>query len=165
MARREGEAMPRLWPALLVCAALAIWIDLGDFHRWQCSDSLMPVLTSLYRWTPFYWGCNRIGMLVPLVARTQTAPPAQPFQRLDGCVYKSQPWNDSDSFHVVLPDQKEVVFRLYFVDTPEEERVYADRIAEQAAYFGISADAAVLTSDGRNAIDPQLPGKLAQFAS
>jgi hypothetical protein len=31
-----------------------------------------------------------------------------------------------------------VIFRLYFVDTPEEERVYADRIAEQAAHFGIS---------------------------
>ena len=55
--------------------------------------------------------------------------------------YKSQRWNDGDSFHVLLPDQKEVVFRIYFVDTPEEERVYADRIAEQAAYFGISADA------------------------
>jgi endonuclease YncB( thermonuclease family) len=42
-----------------------------------------------------------------------------------------------------LPDHKEVVFRLYFVDTPEEERVYADRIAEQAAYFGIKPDAAL----------------------
>jgi hypothetical protein len=82
-------------------------------------------------------------MLVPLVAIAQTAPPAQPFQRLDGCVYKSQRWNDGDSFHVLLRDQKEVVFRLYFVDTPEEERVYADRVAEQAAYFGISADAAL----------------------
>ena len=82
-------------------------------------------------------------MLVPLVAIAQTAPPAQPFQRLDGCVYKSQRWNDGDSFHVLLRDQKEVIFRLYFVDTPEEERVYADRIAEQAAYFGISADAAL----------------------
>jgi len=71
----------------------------------------------------------------------QKAPPAKPFERFDGCVYKSQRWNDGDSFHVLLPDQKEVVFRLYFVDTPEEERVYADRIAEQAAYFGISADA------------------------
>jgi endonuclease YncB( thermonuclease family) len=44
-----------------------------------------------------------------------------------------QRWNDGDSFHVILPDKKEVIFRLYFVDTPEEERVYADRIAEQAA--------------------------------
>jgi endonuclease YncB( thermonuclease family) len=82
-------------------------------------------------------------MLVPLVAITQTAPPAQPFQRLDGCVYKSQRWNDGDSFHVLLRDQKEVIFRLYFVDTPEEERVYGDRIAKQAAYFGISSDAAI----------------------
>ena len=71
----------------------------------------------------------------------EKAPPSKPFGRFDSCVYKSQRWNDGDSFHVVLPDQKEVVFRLYFVDTPEEERVYADRIAEQAAYFGISADA------------------------
>ena len=82
-------------------------------------------------------------MLVPLIAIAQTAPSAQPFQRLDGCVYKAQRWNDGDSFHVLLRDQKEVVFRLYFVDTPEEERVYVDRIAEQAAYFGISADAAL----------------------
>jgi endonuclease YncB( thermonuclease family) len=81
-------------------------------------------------------------LLVPLLAFAQHAPPAQPFQRLDGCVYKSERWNDGDSFHVLLRDQKEVIFRLYFVDTPEEERVYADRIAEQAAYFGISADAA-----------------------
>jgi endonuclease YncB( thermonuclease family) len=42
-----------------------------------------------------------------------------------------------------LPDQKELIFRLYFVDAPEEERVYADRIVEQAAYFGIRTDAGV----------------------
>ncbi len=73
----------------------------------------------------------------------QTAPLAQPFQRLDGCIYKPQRWNDGDSFHVVLPNSEEVIFRLFFVDAPEEERVYKDRIAEQAAYFGISSDAAV----------------------
>jgi endonuclease YncB( thermonuclease family) len=42
-----------------------------------------------------------------------------------------------------LSDQKELIFRLYFVDTPEEERVYADRITEQAAYFGITPDAVI----------------------
>lgn len=82
-------------------------------------------------------------LLLPFAALAQQAPPAQPFQRLDGCIYKPQRWNDGDSFHVVLPDAKELIFRLYFVDTPEEERTYADRIAEQAAYFGISSDAAV----------------------
>jgi len=81
--------------------------------------------------------------LPPLLALAQTAPPAQPFQRLDGCAYKPQRWDDGDSFHVIQPDQKELIFRLYFVDTPEEERVYADRIAEQAAYFGITPDAAI----------------------
>ena len=68
---------------------------------------------------------------------------AQPFQRLDGCIYGPQRWNDGDSFHVILPDAKELIFRLYFVDTPEEERVYADRIAEQAAYFGITPEEAI----------------------
>jgi endonuclease YncB( thermonuclease family) len=82
-------------------------------------------------------------LLIPLLAFAQHAPPAQPFQRFDGCIYKPQRWNDGDSFHVILPDRKEGIFRLYFVDTPEEERVYADRIAEQAAYFGISLNAAV----------------------
>ena len=78
-----------------------------------------------------------------LVSLRAAAPPAQPFQRVDGCIYKPKRWNDGDSFHVILPDQKELIFRLYFVDAPEEERVYADRISEQAAYFGISTDAAV----------------------
>jgi len=82
-------------------------------------------------------------LLVPLLAFAQHTPPAQPFQRLDGCAYKPQRWDDGNSFHVNLPDQKELIFRLYFVDTPEEERVYADRIAEQAGYFGITSDAAI----------------------
>jgi endonuclease YncB( thermonuclease family) len=83
------------------------------------------------------------ALLVPLLVFAQHAPPARPFQRFDGCIYKSQRWNDGDSFHVILPDRKEVILRLYFVDTPEEESVYADRIAEQAAYFGITPDAAI----------------------
>ena len=83
------------------------------------------------------------ALLVPLLAFAQHAPPARPFQRFDGCIYKPQRWNDGDSFHVILPDRKEVICRLYFVDTPEEEPVYADRIAEQAAYFGIAPDAAI----------------------
>jgi endonuclease YncB( thermonuclease family) len=83
-----------------------------------------------------------VAFTVSVVALAKTAPPAQPFQRIDGCIYKPQRWNDGDSFHVILPDQKELIFRLYFVDTPEEERIYADRITEQAAYFG-SPDSAV----------------------
>jgi hypothetical protein len=59
-------------------------------------------------------------VVIPVLAFAQQAPPARPFQRCDGCIYKPQRWNDGDSFHVILPDRKEVIFRLYFVDTSNE---------------------------------------------
>ncbi len=43
-------------------------VDLGSFHRLEYADSLVPVLVSLQRWTPFYWDQERYGMLVPLLA-------------------------------------------------------------------------------------------------
>jgi hypothetical protein len=56
---------------ILFCAAAAVaavCIDFGAFHRLHNSDSLVPVMMSLYRWTPFYWEQDRFGMLVPLLA-------------------------------------------------------------------------------------------------
>jgi hypothetical protein len=49
-------------------AVAAVCIDFGAFHRLHNSDSIVPVLVSLYRWTPFYWDQDRFGMLVPFVA-------------------------------------------------------------------------------------------------
>jgi hypothetical protein len=49
-------------------AGLAAWMDLGSLHAYQHADSLLPVLVSLQRWTPFFWGQDRFGMLVPLLA-------------------------------------------------------------------------------------------------
>jgi hypothetical protein len=60
-------ALPKLWPSLLLCGLAALWIDLTGIHAEQHADSLLPVLVSLYRWTPFYWGLDRIGMLAPLI--------------------------------------------------------------------------------------------------
>jgi len=54
------------WALLLVCA-IAAWIGLGRLHAFQDSDSLLPVLVSVQRWTPFFWGQDRFGMLVPLL--------------------------------------------------------------------------------------------------
>jgi hypothetical protein len=51
-----------------LCALVAGWIDLGEIHAFHHSDSLLPVLVSTQRWTPFYWGQDRYGMLVPLLA-------------------------------------------------------------------------------------------------
>ena len=53
---------------LVVCAGVATWIDFGALHRYHNGDALIPILVSLYRWTPFYWGQARFGMLFPLLA-------------------------------------------------------------------------------------------------
>ncbi len=58
-----------LWIVVVVLSAwLAAWMGLGTLHDSQHADSLLPVLVSLQRWTPFFWGQDRFGMLVPLVA-------------------------------------------------------------------------------------------------
>ncbi|MBI3182355.1 MAG: hypothetical protein HYZ28_09450 [Myxococcales bacterium] len=54
--------------ALAACAAAALCLDLSAFHRHHNADSLVPVLVSLIRWTPFYWDQDRFGMLAPLLA-------------------------------------------------------------------------------------------------
>jgi hypothetical protein len=53
------------WMATVLAA---LCIDFGAFHRLHNSDSIVPVMVSLYRWTPFYWEQDRLGMLVPLLA-------------------------------------------------------------------------------------------------
>jgi endonuclease YncB( thermonuclease family) len=81
-----------------------------------------------------------LTLLLPLSA--QAAP--NPFQKIEACRWKADRWNDGDSFHVVTGDAgKEIVARLYFVDTPEAETAYRDRLDEQAAYFGITREEAV----------------------
>jgi hypothetical protein len=62
---------PQRAQTILSCAAAAVaalCTDFGAFHRLHNSDSLVPVMMSLYRWTPFYWEQDRFGMLVPLLA-------------------------------------------------------------------------------------------------
>lgn len=53
---------------LAAAAIAALCIDFGSFHRLHNSDSIVPVLMSLFRWTPFYWDQDRFGMLVALLA-------------------------------------------------------------------------------------------------
>lgn len=77
------------------------------------------------------------------IAKPGAAPRTKPFQRLDGCRWIPDRWNDGDSFHVMTAEEREIIVRLYFVDTPEAETAYRDRIAEQAAYFGITKEQCV----------------------
>src|SRR5260370_3901671 len=64
----KRSQIPCIWPYLILCAFAAVWIDLGTLHSGHNGDSLIPVLVSLQRWTPFFWEQDRIGMLVPLIA-------------------------------------------------------------------------------------------------
>jgi hypothetical protein len=52
----------------ILSAALAAWMGLGTLHEFQHADSLLTVLVSTQKWTPFFWGQDRFGMLVPLLA-------------------------------------------------------------------------------------------------
>ena len=46
---------------------------------------------------------------------------------------------DADSFHVKAAG-KEYIFRLYFVDAPETDMSFADRVGEQAKYFALTPE-------------------------
>src|SRR3954447_12920962 len=57
------------WPMVAVTIAMiAAWMGLGSLHDFQHADSLLTVLISTQRWAPFFWGQDRFGMLVPLLA-------------------------------------------------------------------------------------------------
>lgn len=64
--------------ALAVAAIVSLWGNLGALQAHQHSDSLIPVMVSLYNWTPRYWDQNRYGMIIPALAR----PLADPFLNL-----------------------------------------------------------------------------------
>jgi len=69
-----------------------------------------------------------------------TVSAADELQRFDGCELIPTEWADGDSFMVKLPDGREEVFRLYFVDCNEtlaDSTTDQRRLREQARYFGI----------------------------
>ena len=65
---------PALWPYLLLLVVPALCIDFTRFHEHHHGDSLVPILMSLYEWTPFFWESNRNGSLIPLLALPFRAP-------------------------------------------------------------------------------------------
>jgi hypothetical protein len=55
-------------PLLVLISAIATAMSLGRLHELQNADSIVPILLSLQRWTPFFWLQDRFGMFVPLLA-------------------------------------------------------------------------------------------------
>jgi endonuclease YncB( thermonuclease family) len=87
---------------------------------------------------------TRCGACVALVLTLASTPAlAADWQTLTPCRLAGNDANDGDSFHVRCPDGEERIFRLYFVDAPESDETYPERLAEQAEHFGIAPEDAV----------------------
>jgi endonuclease YncB( thermonuclease family) len=92
--------------------------------------------------------CNCILLLSAILANTvcslyvQANPPGEGWQILEDVVLVDHRNNDGDSFRVNW-GEKVFVVRLYFVDAPESKPTLRERVAEQAAYFGITSEQAV----------------------
>lgn len=83
-----------------------------------------------------------------LVTAGLHAAPQPNWEKLEGCTLGDTKYADGDSFRVKHGD-KELIIRLYFVDTPEDtaDQRFPERIAEQAAYFGISSPEVLSVGD------------------
>ena len=91
-----------------------------------------------------------------IVLASSPAPHAQNWQRIDNCKWLANRWNDGDSFHLLTGDtNREIVARLYFVDTPEAETAYRDRLDEQAGYFGITREQGAIIAHEAGAFTEQ----------
>lgn len=78
-----------------------------------------------------------VGLL--LLAAPATCS-ARRWRLLEKCTLVPTEANDGDSFHVKYK-RKTFIFRLYFADCPETDTAFPERVAEQAAYFGLSTNA------------------------
>jgi len=98
---------------------------------------------STFKWT-------RLGPLFALAAvclaggdslhaqqRIATGATSNKWETLEHCRLLEKGWRDGDSFHVRHKD-REYVFRLYFVDAPEADAENAERLDDQATFFGLS---------------------------
>ena len=81
--------------------------------------------------------CVFICSLLPVIGEAW----ASGLEEIGPCTYIATEWADGDSFLVKLPDGKEHVFRLYFVDCIEQTVSDTNdkrRLREQSRYFGVS---------------------------
>lgn len=70
-------------------------------------------------------------------AAAPAATPARNWEILEDCRFLADEYFDGDSFHVQHGRQT-LIIRLYFVDAPESDSRYGERLQEQAAYFRVS---------------------------
>lgn len=116
------------------------------------------------RWSRRCFGALLLAVAFAFVGEVaiaqSKAPPAKPWTKLENCRLLPNKSNDGDSFHVEH-EKQEYIFRLYFVDSPETEADFPERVSEQAAYFGISNEQALaLGKDAASFTSKRLAGTL-----
>jgi endonuclease YncB( thermonuclease family) len=79
--------------------------------------------------------------LAPAISFAQPVPPG--WTKLENCRLAPSEYMDGDSFYV-LHEGKTHIFRLYFVDCPETDAEFPQRIRDQMRDFGLSSEAAVI---------------------
>ena len=90
-----------------------------------------------------------------LFCAVSSAAFGQDLQKFEKCSLVEVGWADGDSFPVKLPDGKEIVLRLYYVDCNEVSAATETdqrRVRDQSSYFGID-DHQVTLEFGRRAAD------------
>ncbi len=60
------------------------------------------------------------------------------WQRWERCTLLTDRYMDGDSFYIKTSNGRVYIIRIYFVDAPETDDRFPDRLEEQAEYFGIS---------------------------
>ena len=80
---------------------------------------------------------------------------AQELQKFEKCSLVEAGWADGDSFPVKLPDGREIVLRLYYVDCNEVAAATETdqrRVRDQSSYYGID-DHQITLESGRRAAE------------
>ncbi len=57
----------------------------------------------------------------------------------EGCTLRKSAYHDGDSFYIRTRSGASYIIRLYFVDCPEVDDEYDDRVVQQARHFGVDA--------------------------
>jgi DNA uptake protein ComE-like DNA-binding protein len=76
-------------------------------------------------------------MFICLFAFIASASAAEPWRTWKDCQLLPNESNDGDSFHV-RAEGREYIFRLYFVDAPETDASFPNRVRDQAKYFHLT---------------------------
>ena len=85
-------------------------------------------------------GAKQAAFLLPFLAAVAPEPALAAdsgWETLTDCRLISTVYHDADSFRI-SNGKEELTVRLCFVDAPESDAYYKDRVAEQAQYFGIT---------------------------